>query len=65
MRRAVDDEVPSEVEEKAGSVAVRRMPPGLLGALPVYAPGALSTAAVVRDVGPRQLFFSCARVVSC
>ena len=30
VRRAVDDEVPSAVEEKTGPAAVRRMPPGLL-----------------------------------
>ena len=35
VRRAVDDEVPGAVEEEAGPAAVRRVPPGLLGALPV------------------------------
>ena len=45
VRRAVDDEVPSAVEEKTGPATVRRMPPSLLDALPVV---------VVRDVGPRQ-----------
>ena len=35
MRRAVDDEVPGAVEEEAGPAAVRRVPPGLLDALPV------------------------------
>ena len=37
VRWAVDDEVPSAVEEKTGPAAVRRMPPGLLDALPVHA----------------------------
>ena len=38
VRRAVDDEVPSaiEEEEEAGPAAVRRVPPGLLDALPVF-----------------------------
>ena len=35
VRRAVDDEVPGAVEEEAGPAAVRRVPPGLLDALPV------------------------------
>ena len=30
VRRAVDDEVPGAVEEKAGPAAVRRVPPGFL-----------------------------------
>ena len=34
VRRDVDDEVPGAVEEEAGPAAVRRVPPGLLGALP-------------------------------
>ena len=34
VRRAVDDEVPGAVEEEAGLAAVRRVPPGLLNALP-------------------------------
>ena len=42
VRRAVDDEVPSAVEEKTGPAAVRRMPPGLLDALPIHALGAHS-----------------------
>ena len=36
VRRAVDDEVPGTVEEEAGPAAVRRVPPGLLDALPVH-----------------------------
>ena len=36
-RRTVDDEVPGAVEEEAGPAAVRRVPPGLLDALPVHA----------------------------
>ena len=55
MRRAVDDEVPGAVEEEAGPAAVRRVPPGLLDALPVHALGALGIVVVVRDVGPRQV----------
>ena len=35
VRRAVDDEVPGAVEEETGPTAVRRVPPGLLDALPV------------------------------
>ena len=54
LRRAVDDEVPSAVEKKTGPAAVRRMPPGLLDALPVHTLGALRIVVVVRDVGPRQ-----------
>jgi len=54
VRRAVDGEVPGAVEEKAGPAAVRRVPSGLLDALPVHALGALGIA-VVRDVGPRQV----------
>ena len=34
---------------------MRRVPPGLLGALPVHALGALGIVVVVRDVGPRQV----------
>ena len=34
VRRVVDDKVPGAVEEEAGPAAVRRVPPGLLGALP-------------------------------
>ena len=41
VRRAVDDEVPGAVEEEAGPAAVRRVPSGLLDALPVHALGAL------------------------
>ena len=52
--RAMDDEVPGAVEEETGPAAVRRVPPGLLVALPVYALGALGIVAVVRDVGPRR-----------
>jgi len=37
VRRVVDDEVPGAVEKEAGSAAVRRVPPGLLDALPVHA----------------------------
>ena len=43
VRRAVDDEVPGAVEEEANQAAVCRVPPGLLGALPVHALGALGT----------------------
>ena len=52
VRRAVDDEVPGAVEEETGPDAVRRVPPGLLDALPVHALGALGVVVVVRDVGP-------------
>ena len=55
VRRAVDDEVPGAVEEETGPAAVRRVPPGLLDALPVHALGALGIVVVVRDVGPRQI----------
>jgi len=34
---------------------VRRVPPGLLDALPVHALGALGIGVVVRDVGQRQV----------
>ena len=54
VRRAVDDEVPDAAGEEAGPAMVRRVPSGLLDALPVHAPGALSIVVVVRDVGPRQ-----------
>jgi len=37
VRWAVGDEVPGTVEEEAGPAAVRRVPPGLLDALPVHA----------------------------
>ena len=57
LRRAVDDEVPGAVEEEAGPAAVRRMPPGLLGALPVHALGALGIGVAVRDEGPRQVVY--------
>ena len=57
VRRAVDDEVPGAVEEEKGPAAVRRVPPGLLDALPIHALGALGIVVVVRDVGPRR---SCA-----
>ena len=39
--RAVDDEVLGAIEEETGPAAVRRVPLGLLGALPVHAIGAL------------------------
>ena len=55
VRRAVDGEVLGAVEAEAGPAAVRRVPSGLLDALPVYALGALGIAVVVRDVGPRQV----------
>ena len=57
VRRAVVDEVPGAVEEETGPAAVRRVPPGLLDALPVQALGALGIVVVlvVRDVGPRQV----------
>ena len=41
VRRAVGDEVPGVIEEETGPAAVRRVPPGLLDALPVDALGAL------------------------
>ena len=34
---------------------MRRVPPGLMDALPVHALGALGNVVVVRDVGPRQV----------
>ena len=34
----MDDEVQGAVEEETGPAAVRRVPPGLLGALPVHMP---------------------------
>ena len=49
------DEVPGAAEEEAGLAAVRRVPPGLLDALPVHALGALGVVVVVRDMGPRQV----------
>ena len=55
VRRAVNNEAPGAVEEEAGPVAVRRVPLGLLDALPVHALGALGIAVVVRDVGPRHV----------
>ena len=55
MRRAVDDEVPGAVKEETGPAAVRRVPPGPLNALRVYALGPLGIVVVVRDVGPHQL----------
>jgi len=55
VRRAVDDEVPGAIEEETGPAAVRRVPPGLMDALPVNALGALGIIVVVRDVGPRQV----------
>ena len=47
VRRAVDDEAPGAVEEETGPAAVRRVPPGLLDAQPVHAPGALGIAVIV------------------
>ena len=35
VRRAVDDEAPGAIEEETGPAAVHRVPPDLLGALPV------------------------------
>jgi len=55
VHRAVDDEVPDPVEEEAGPAAARRVPSGLLNALPVHALDALGIVVVVRDVGPRQI----------
>ena len=43
VRRAVDDEAPGAVEEETGPAAVRRVPPGLLNALPVHALGPLGS----------------------
>jgi len=51
VRWVVDDEVPGAVEEETGPAAARRVPPGLLGALPVHALDALVIVVVVRDVG--------------
>ena len=45
------------IKQPKPPAAVRRVPPGLLGALPVHDLGALGIVVVVRDVGPRQ---SCA-----
>jgi len=39
VRRVLDDEVPGAVEKETGPAAMRRVPPGLLGALPVHALG--------------------------
>ena len=47
VRRVVGDEVLGAVEEETGPAAVRRDPPGLLGALPVHALGALGIVVVV------------------
>jgi len=55
VRRAVDDEVPKTVEEETGPAAVGRVLPGLLGALPVHAFGALGIVVVVRDAGASQV----------
>ena len=41
VRRAVDDGVSGAAEEETGPAAMRRVPPGLLDALPVHAFGAL------------------------
>ena len=49
VRQAVDDEVPGAIKEETGPAAVRRVPPGLLDALPVRALGALGIVVVVRD----------------
>jgi len=54
-RRVVDNEVPGAVEEEAGPAVVRRVPPGLLDALPVHALGAPVIVVVVRDMSPRQV----------
>jgi len=48
LRRVVDDEVLGAVEEEAGPAAVRRVPPGLLGALPVHALDALVIVVLIR-----------------
>jgi len=56
VRRAVDDEVPGAVEAETGPAAVRRVPQGLLNALPAHALGALGIVVIVRDV---LLFFCC------
>ena len=47
--RTVDDKVPGAVEEETGPATVRRVPPGLLNALPVHALGPLGIVVVVRD----------------
>ena len=44
------DEAPGAVEEETGPATVRRVPSGLLNALPVHAPGPLGIVVVVRDV---------------
>ena len=38
VSRAADDDAPGAVEEETGPAAVRRVPPGLLGALPMGVP---------------------------
>ena len=50
----------SAVEKKTGPATVRRMPPGLLDALPVHALGALSIVAVGKraDLTPPSLVVS-------
>ena len=55
VRRAAGDEVPGAVEKETGPATVQRVPPGVLNALPVHAPGPLGIVAVVRDADPRQL----------
>ena len=55
MHRSVDDDAPGAIEEETGPAAVRHVPPGLLGALPVATLRALGIVVVVRDVGPRQV----------
>ena len=46
VRRAVDGQVPGAVEEETGAAAVRRVPQGLLDALPVHALGVLGIVVV-------------------
>jgi len=55
VRRAVDDKALGAVEKETGPAAVRRVPPGLLGALPVHALSARCIVVVVREVGPHQV----------
>ena len=69
VRRAVDDEVPGAVEgvveEETGPAAVRRVPAGLLDALPVHALGALGITVAVRNVDPRQVVGNDVTGVAC
>ena len=52
------------MRSRARPAAVRRVPPGLLDALPVHAVGALGIVVVARDVGPRQVVLDDAAVAA-